>query len=823
MRLRGKLLTLLIPLVGSAMVALGSLAYLQLRDAAERAQLQQVETLLDQVARQVRAVIGAAQANAQLFASEYLLEKYALAEDEAERYRLLQRPLLRAFARYQKAYPDYYEIRFVLPDGYASARRVIGGTLGAGGAGEHDPWIRALEDAGDGVQTRVRINPDNGEVAVYVGKPVRLRQITEDPTRARPVLRGYLVITMRLAELERQLDGRPFGESGLLFATDDASRLLFDAGGRPALPSDGDRTRLREAIGAVDLVSLDWLDGPVYLLGRAVTPGLVLYAALPRATVQATTTRLGHIVVAATVLTILLVSGVLFAALRRLVLRPLQRLEGLAGAIGEGRLDVEIVSTGDDEMASLERSFARMAQSLAASNDRVRFLADHDSLTGLPNRRLFQEFLHRALAHSRRAEEKLGLLFLDMDEFKNVNDTLGHHAGDQLLERFAERLVGVLRAQDLVAHRNDGPGHLVARLGGDEFIILLSGVRSPTDAATVAERILDRLRDPFVINRQRFFIGASIGITVFPDDGDTVADLVKHADLAMYHAKRAGKNTYQFYSADMNVAAVHRMQTERRLRRALERDEFVLHFQPIVDLRTGVVVGAEALLRWQDPETGDLVPPDEFIPVAEACGLILPIGDWVLESATAIARGWPSHGPAPLRVCVNVSALQVEQGGLAARVAATLEQTGLEPSRLEVELTETVIMSSVATVQAELDQLKALGVTVALDDFGIGYSSLGYLRRFSIDTLKIDRSFVAGCMSQPSQRGIVSAVIAMAQALELRIVAEGIESDDERAFLCAEGCNLGQGYLFSRPLPAAEFERLLATGERAGARVRSGA
>jgi diguanylate cyclase (GGDEF)-like protein len=820
MRLRGKLLVLLVPLIGIAMIALGSLAYLQLREDAQRTHLQQMEVVLWQVARQVRSVIRTAEANADLFASEYLLEKYALTEDESERYRLLQRPLLRSFASYQKAYPDYYEIRFILPDGYESARRVTGAIPNQ--AEYESTWTAAQGNDGQGTRTLVRTNPDNGEVAVYVARPVHLREITEDPIAANPRLRGHLVITLRLSELERQLHTRPFGDRGRLFATDAAGRLLFDAprpveeaAGRdadmqgPGRPSTVDRRHLKEAIGTANLVSIDWLGGQVHLLGQEVTPGLNLYAALPRATVQATTTRLGHIVVAATVLTILVVSGVLFAALRRLVLKPLRRLEGLARSIGQGQLDVEIVSSGDDEMASLERSFGHMARSLSASNDRARFLAEHDSLTGLPNRRLFQEFLHKALAYSRRAEETLVLLFLDVDEFKNVNDTLGHQAGDQLLERFAERLVGVLRAQDVVALRRDGPGHLVARLGGDEFIILLPGVRAATAAAAVAERILDRLREPFVINHQRFFIGASIGITVFPDDGNNVGDLVKHADLAMYHAKRAGKNTYRFFCPEMNAAAVHRMQMERRLRRALERDEFVLHFQPIIDLVTGGIVGAEALLRWQDAETGRLVPPDAFIPVAEASGLILPIGDWVLQAAAAIAQGWPSPDRPPLVVSVNASALQVEQGGLATKVAAALQQSGLAPARLEIELTETVLMSSVAEVQAQLRQLRTLGVTVTLDDFGMGYSSLSYLQRFSIDKLKIDRGFVGGCMSDAGQRSIVSAIVAMAHALDLRVVAEGIEREDERTFLCDEGCDFGQGYLFSRPLPATEFERLL--------------
>jgi predicted signal transduction protein with EAL and GGDEF domain len=356
---------------------------------------------------------------------------------------------------------------------------------------------------------------------------------------------------------------------------------------------------------------------------------------------------------------------------------------------------------------------------------------------------------------------------------------------------------------------------MVARLGGDEFVILLSGMREPAAAAGVAERILARLKEPFVINRQRFFVGASIGITVFPDDGENVEDLVRHADLAMYHAKRSGKNNYQFFAPEMNAAVVRRMDMERRLRQALERQEFQLYFQPIVDLGSRRIVGAEALLRWHDGEAGRLVPPDEFIPVAEASGLILPLGEWVLQEACRVAKSWQARGLEPLKVSVNASALQLERGQLARKVDAVLAQTALDACWLEVELTETIVMSAVADVQADLRQLRARGVTIALDDFGVGYSSLNYLRHFSIDKLKIDRSFVRGCMDEPNQRSIITAIIALAQALGYKVVGEGIETQAELEFLQGQRCDLGQGYLFSRPLPLPQFEALLASQDAA--------
>ena len=826
MRLQSKLLLMLIPLVCAALVAIGSAAFFQLRGNIERTQVSRMNTLLDQLAVHVQAKVRAAEANATLFASGYLLEKYALVEDEAERYRLLHRPLLRAFAGYQNAYPDYYELRFILPDGYEAARRIVGDGDTAESFDATHPLLQKLASSGDAAASMFGVNPGNGELALYAGRAVRLRDSGVDPIVAKPELRGFLVITVRLDHLQQQVTQPLLGQEGHLFAADDTGRLLLGGPGPATAAEPGghrfspaDRHILASAVTERVTGRLDWLDTEIYLSGRKLKPGLLLYGALPTSVIESATIPLRVTIVVTTILTIVLFSAVLFAALRHLVLQPLRRLQRVVDQIGHGHLEQVTQDRSSSEMAGLTQAFARMARNLAESNEQARFLADHDSLTGLPNRRLFQEYLDKALAYAKRRGDILVLLFLDVDEFKNVNDTLGHHAGDKLLQEFSERLLTALRSQDVVGYSRGMPGEMVARLGGDEFTILLPSVREPADAATVAERILEQLREPFVINRQQFFVGASIGITLFPHDGNTVADLVKHADLAMYHAKRSGKNNYQFFAPEMNAAAVRRMHIERKLRQAIEQDAFQLHLQPVIDLSTGRVIGAEALIRWLDAETGQLVPPADFIPIAETSGLILPIGDWVLSEACRIAHRWRDGPMSELRISVNVSALQVESGQLSTRVRDTLNECGLEPCRLELELTETVIMASAKTVQTELQQLRELGVSVALDDFGVGYSSLNYLRHFSLDKLKIDRSFVRGCIDRDDQRSIVRAIIALAHALGHRVVAEGIEDDEERRFLLDEGCDLGQGFLFSRPLPLAQFESFVI---ESGVNVRTG-
>ena len=424
-------------------------------------------------------------------------------------------------------------------------------------------------------------------------------------------------------------------------------------------------------------------------------------------------------------------------------------------------------------------------------------LAHHDALTGLPNRLLFIDRLGQAMAQANRNERLVAVMLLDLDRFKAINDTLGHTMGDLLLRNVAEFLVSCVREDDTVA-----------RLGGDEFTIMLPEIQHIQDAATVAQKILDAFTRPFFLDGHELFIGTSIGIALYPFNED-LSLLLRNADIAMYEVKQQGGNNYQFYTAEMNTASLQRLSLEGALRRALERGEFVLHYQPQIDLTRGEIVGVEALVRWQHPERG-LLGPMEFIPLAEENGLIVPIGEWVLRTACAQARAWQEAGLRPIRVAVNLSVRQFYQKNLVETVARILEQTGLDSRYLELEITESCLMQNTQTTVALLAELNRLGMRISIDDFGTGYSSLSYLKRFPVDTLKIDRSFVCDIGTDPDDDAIVKAIIALAQSLELRVVAEGVETPEQLHFLRTHGCNEIQGYLISRPLPADEAARQFA-------------
>jgi diguanylate cyclase (GGDEF)-like protein/PAS domain S-box-containing protein len=426
--------------------------------------------------------------------------------------------------------------------------------------------------------------------------------------------------------------------------------------------------------------------------------------------------------------------------------------------------------------------------------------AQHDFLTGLPNRMLLNDRVSQAISLAARHMKKVAVLFLDLDGFKHINDSLGHPIGDKLLQSIAKRLVDCGRSSDTVS-----------RQGGDEFVVLLSEVDQSDDAATTARRMLQAIAEPHSIGQHDLHVTASIGLSIYPDDGLDAETLIKNADTAMYQAKENGHQSYQFFRPAMNVRAVERQSIEESLRRALERQEFALHYQPIINLGTGEITGAEALIRWTHPTRGP-VSPAQFIPVAEDCGLILPIGNWVLREACKQARAWVDSGLPLGTMAVNISAIEFRDEHFLEGVFGILKDTGLDPRSLELELTESVLMKRAESTESILKALRARGVQVAVDDFGTGYSSLSYLRRFPIDALKIDQSFVRQITTAPDETTIVTAVISMGRSLKLRVVAEGVETQEELAFLQAHQCNEAQGYFFSRPLPPKQFAKLLKTG-----------
>lgn len=432
-------------------------------------------------------------------------------------------------------------------------------------------------------------------------------------------------------------------------------------------------------------------------------------------------------------------------------------------------------------------------------------LAQHDFLTDLPNRVLLEERLAHAIGLGQRNRKQVALLFLDLDNFKLINDSLGHAVGDLLLQSVAARLVACVRVTDTVC-----------RQGGDEFVILLAAIDHAQDAAHVAEKLIAAFVAPHVVGGQELHVTLSIGISIYPDDGRDVDTVMQNADTAMYHAKASGRNNFQFFRADMNTQAVRRQVVESSLRRALKHKEFVLHYQPQIDLASGALVGVEALIRWLDPESG-LILPEQFVPIAEECGLIVPIGRWALQEACRQTRAWLDAGLPAVPVSVNISAVEFRHKSFLEGVSGVLQETGLAPRYLELELTESVLMHDSAASELLLQALKSLGLRLAIDDFGTGYSSLSYLKRFPIDSLKIDQSFVRDLIADADGdittdadgAIIVSAMIGLAQRLGQRVIAEGVETNAQLLYLKSQKCNLGQGRLFSQPLPAANMAVLL--------------
>ncbi|HVY07713.1 MAG TPA: EAL domain-containing protein [Burkholderiales bacterium] len=434
--------------------------------------------------------------------------------------------------------------------------------------------------------------------------------------------------------------------------------------------------------------------------------------------------------------------------------------------------------------------------------ERLSFLAQYDVLTGLPNRALFYDRLRQAVVRARREQSMVGLMFLDLDRFKQINDTLGHAAGDRVLRVVADRLKGFLREVDTIA-----------RLGGDEFTVVIEGVNDAVQLSSVAEKIHNALAEPVMIEGRDMSVSASIGITLYPRDGEDIEQIIKNADIAMYHAKhKGGRQQYQFYDASMGPLAAEHLELETRLRRAIEKQEFILHYQPVVDIASGRVAGMEALVRWQSPQ--GLVSPANFIPLAEESGLILEIGKWVLQAACTQARKWQREGLPALRLAVNLSPLQLRQDDLIAMVAEILRESGLAPQHLELEITESTVMERSRDAIAILKQLENLGIGLSVDDFGTGYSSLAYLKQFPVHNLKIDRSFVRDITTDRDDAAIVGAMVAMAKNLGLQVIAEGVETRQQLEFLRAAGCNLYQGYYFSVPLPAKAFAELVKRQDR---------
>ncbi len=457
---------------------------------------------------------------------------------------------------------------------------------------------------------------------------------------------------------------------------------------------------------------------------------------------------------------------------------------------------VDQLQQANETLVAVTLDAQTLTKETIKAKDELEYLAHHDALTGLPNRILLLDRLSKAIELARRQSGQLAVLFMDLDQFKHVNDSLGHGVGDQLLQSVAQRLVACVRQSDTVS-----------RQGGDEFVLLLPHIERAEDAAISAQKILAALTPPHRIETHDLQVGVSIGISVYPGDGQNTDTLLKGADTAMYYAKESGRNNFKFFEKNMHERAVERQSMEASLRLGLERQEFVLHYQPKVDLGSGTILGVEAFIRWQHPTLG-LLRPAQFVPVAEGCGLIVPMDRWVLREACRQVQSWLAAGLPPITVAINTSALEFRATDFLDNIRITLDDTGLEPHYLELELTESILMRDPESAISVLGVLADLGVTLAIDDFGTGYSNLSYLKQFPIHTFKIDQSFVSQMTTNPDDANIVSAVIGLGKSLKRRVIAEGVETPEQCALLLAQQCDEGQGYYFSHPMAPEAFATL---------------
>lgn len=834
MRLNTKFILIIIPLLVIPFSGIGVLAYQKLNESGLSSSFNQAKTVLSEIRSDIESFKQTTRSNLVLLSNDALLRKYVIS-DEDYRYQLIMPALLKLFNSYQKVYPQYYEIRFLLPNGFEDVRKT-----------ERDINNQAENESGTSIGKRLMSsstepvtffakNPDNDEYSFYASTPLVLSNDAVDSLTTPPKLRGYLSLTVSVDWLKMKIKRSPIGKSGFVFVSDHDGNLVFynDRTGSGEKPitvqqlfrDSPDLQYINNLLKGKTLAAQDSfikLDGDTgYLWSLRTSDKLVLFAWQPSKDIAYNSTQLGINVAVITLLTIVVLSALIFHLLSKYITHPIRDLEQFTREIGRGDFSGVATPRSGDEIGSLARAFNDMSQKLVQSNEQIMHLAYHDELTGLPNRLMFQEYLTQAVSSAKRLNKKLGILYIDLDNFKRVNDTMGHKAGDQLLKEVSERIIACLRETDFFA-RKDGAEDVAARIGGDEFLLLLNDLPDSLMPAKVAERILETLATPFIVNATEFFVSASIGITVFPEDAGTPDDLIKHADLAMYHAKENGKNIFQYFFESMNEKMQERIILENKLRRAIKEGHLVLHYQPQVVPANGAIDSVEALVRWNDPDDG-LIYPNQFIPIAEETGLILELGEWALLSACQQARKWQLQLNRPIGVSVNVSAIQFAKTDLPALISRTLKETGLDPALLNIEITETVVMENIDQVITVLEQIRELGCEISLDDFGTGYSSLNYLQQLPIDYLKIDRSFVSELGDEREDKNaIITAIIVMSHILGLRVIAEGIETEQQAEILTHHQCDFVQGYYYHRPMDTDSVSRLLAESEAAVARGQAG-
>ncbi len=808
MLLKPKIALLIFPIIIVQIIVLIAPSFL-LYQAKFGAQMEaHISDSIAQVEHSLHRQIKAIEADS-LFFSENLLVNQYLRADKNSRLNVLQDALKKQFSAFMDAHPEYMEISLLMADGAEEVAALKEGVNNRSANEQQALYFKNISRSPADIEITPLLNPDNRQWVLVAARKIFQQEVTKSASKN---VQAYLIIKINFDFLDYLFNYNSFLNNGFI--------MIHDATGVP-IKVQGDHQAASHflatsfaPISSQEKVQVrDWsADEVAYLVGRKkLFKDLFYTAGWPKSELQQLLKSIALTSLLSALPVIILSTLLLFWLLNRLLIKPILQLTLNARKMGKQKGQWTFQPTSRDELSELAETIKEMGQGLIKQTQKVHETAYIDSLTKLPNRRQFTDDLEYHYGQTQSTLPDIALLFIDLDGFKQVNDSCGHGVGDHLLVIVAERLKNVLRASDRInytAGTATTKEHKIARLGGDEFTILLQGIKDRQSVELIAGRILRTLNSTITIAGKEFVIGASIGIAIAAEYGDSAVDLLKNADTAMYEAKARGKNTYSFFNKSAAQKSIERMEIKEALRRAINNDDLQLAYQPQICTKTGKMVGCEALVRWRQPEKG-WIAPSVFIAIAEESGLILPLGRQILLKACQQIKQWQEMGYVTVPVWVNVSCVQLEQENMQRVIMDCLEKTALSPESLAIEVTESSIMQGTDSI-VQLEKIQAAGVRIALDDFGTGYSSLSALRGLPIDELKIDKSFINDLHNSEDGKAIVSAIIAMAHQLNLQVVAEGVESAQELAFVKQKQVDIIQGYYFSKALPAEEFAEKLA-------------
>ncbi|OZG75327.1 hypothetical protein BTA51_02785 [Hahella sp. CCB-MM4] len=811
LQLRTKVTLLLLPIVVVPMILIGIHFYDRQADDLLREIDLRIQEEMKLASERVHNRISIAQGNIGLITHSHLIRQYFNLESSSQRFYLYYRPLLELFRSYQRVFPEYVSIQMYDQEGTEQVRVDADNpttrlTL---------PVPRLISDylENGAKDLTVIIPPRDNQPSPYlvVLKAVSAQTFTDWNTDIRFESAGYVVLVARLDDLIAQTEKARIGQSGKLY-------MVSGEGERYATGIRQDESLapiLQAALTLGPTATAINVGGNSYLAGNTqVMDNLHIAAIWPMAELRESAIDIARQISWLTLVITSAIIVLLMIVVHSLLIKPIASLTDFTRSMSRSRMEVgekehlqyRHMLARKDEFGELAQAFRELDGNLRASNLKLSYIAYHDNLTGLANRHTFGVFLQKTISAAKRHDYKVALLYIDIDGFKQVNDTLGHEAGDKILREIADRLNSVLRGEDIVADFASYSQHItstkVSRIGGDEFAIVINHLQQSKHAGTIAERLITTMQPPFYLGKDNFQLGASIGISLYPNNGSDAQELLKCADIAMYQSKRKGRNRYEFYDKSIDEEAFRKHKLTQDLRLGIQTHRLELHYQPQIRIKDEQTVGYEALLRWHHPEEG-FISPSEFIPLAEESGLISQVGEYVVQEVCRQYREWLDQGVAPRRIAVNVSPFQFSENcTMAEFISRTLNEYDLPGNILELEITETAIMQSNRIQMAQLEALKDLGLSISMDDFGTGYSSLASLRDLPIDQLKIDKSFVQRIENDPQGQGIIKAIIAMARELKIEVVAEGVETKEQLFFLKQHACGVVQGYYFSRPLNA---------------------